>query len=790
MKRCTVFALPALLLVLSLLASIRGGNPLAGAAAVREAENQACAPGPSCNPIQHIVIMDKENRSFDSMFGAFPGANGATTFTGADGQTHPLTHQPDHLLRDISHQPDASHMAIDGGKMDRFAQIPGAMQNGVDMADSQFTQSDIPNYWTYAQRFTLDDAFFSTISGPSFPNHLFSIAGEDANVDTNPGGIRWGCDSPATAQVEQRAPDGAITHVFPCFDFQTIGDLLDAKNIGWKYYSPGQDQSGYVWSSFDAIKHIRMGPDWQSHVVDFKQFATDAAAGTLPPVSWLVQPGGVSDHPPASECASENFTVQQINAIMSNPTKWAHTAIILTWDDFGGFYDHVYPPAGPNPATEYGLRVPTIIISPYAKPGYVDHTTYSFPSMLKFVEDTLGLPSLTALDGQSNDLINSFNFAQQPQAPLTLQQRTCPAGAGQMANRIPLATLTSVGASQTNQPALSVTLANAGTGSLVLSAKTKLYAFGSTTPITLADLTPGDHLRAQGTPNFQNGGVYDVRVIHDLDVSSKSLSGKVRSIEMTKNQITVTPADNTADVTLTLDPAATLIDPTGAPLRLSAVQPTAGVTVAGLYNTRTAIFLHVHSLQVTKPAIPLTVSAALGEVTPGATETLAVQTDPAAQVSAVVSFSNGETVTAPAVAATGGSASLSIVVPFDVYDSSNTTATATITSTIGAMSRSTDLTFTLTLPRLALFLANSSVRVGHHEHITAVSQRHAKINLVIHLPDGASSTHSGRTGDNGAWTYSYTVPALKQSKGHTAVVDAYKINGTHAHVHKDFRVQK
>jgi len=306
----------------------------------------------------------------------------------------------------------------------------------------------------------------------------------------------------------------------------------------------------------------------------------------------------------------------------------------------------------------------------------------------------------------------------------------------------------------------------------------------------VADLTPGDHLRAQGTPDFQNGGVYDVRVIHDLDVSSKSLSGTVKSVDVTKNQLTVTPTDNSADITLTLEPATTLIDPTGAPLSLSAVQPTAGVTVAGIYNTRTATLLHVHLLQVTKPAIPLTVSAALGEVTPGATETLAVQTDPAAQVSAVVSFSNGETVTVPAVAATGGSASLPIAVPFDVYDSSNTTATATITSTIGAESRSTDLTFTLTLPRLALFLANSSVRVGHREHITVVSQRHAKINLVIHLPDGTNSTHTGRTGDNGAWTYSYTVPALKQSKGHTAVVDAYKINGAHAHVHKNFSVKK
>lgn len=379
-------------------------------------------------PIKHIVIMDKENRSFDSMFGTFPGANGATTYSDPQGNIHPLNHQPDHLLNDLGHNHPNAIQAYDGGKMDKFSKVSGAIQNGIDESDSQFYQSDIPNYWKYAQTFTLNDNFFSTITGSSFPNHLFSIAGEDANVDAPPQGSGgWGCDASSNTTVEERAPDGTLTYVFPCFDFMTLGDLLDQAQLSWKYYAPGHGTGGYVWSSYDAIKHIRFGPDWTTHVVPYTQFATDAASGNLPSVSWLVEPGKLSDHPPHSICAGENWTVQQINAVMSNPQLWASTAIILTWDDWGGFYDHVAPAAGPNPQIEYGFRVPAIIISPYAKAGFVDHTFYSFPSMLKFAEDLFGLPSLTTLDGQANNMFNSFNFTQTPLPPLVLQQRSCPA---------------------------------------------------------------------------------------------------------------------------------------------------------------------------------------------------------------------------------------------------------------------------------------------------------------------------------------------------------------------------
>lgn len=375
------------------------------------------------NPIQHVIIMMKENRSFDSMFGTFPGADGATTYPDQNGVIRPLNHQPIALLQDIVHGHGAALDAYDHGKMDRFWDLGGAIQNGIDEADSQFYQSDIPNYWAYAQTFALADKFFSTVAGPSFPNHLFAIAGEDANIVsvTKPSKTTWGCDATAGTTVEAIAPDGTISNIFPCFDFSTLADLLDNQHLSWKFYEPDSINLHY----YDAIKHIRYGQDWTTHMFPYTQFASDAAAGNLPAVSWVILPWQYSDHAPHNVCKGENATVAQINALMRSP-NWSTSALFLTWDDFGGFYDHVPPPPGPNPQIGFGFRVPTIIISPYARPGYVDHATYSFSSMLKFTEDTFGLSSLTAYDGQANDMFNAFDFSQAPLPPLILNQRACP----------------------------------------------------------------------------------------------------------------------------------------------------------------------------------------------------------------------------------------------------------------------------------------------------------------------------------------------------------------------------
>ncbi|MBA3943484.1 MAG: hypothetical protein H0X37_02850 [Herpetosiphonaceae bacterium] len=428
-----------LVLLLVVVVSLLGWSPTAARPALPTTPmltTGAVQPPASTTPIQHIVIMDKENRTFDNYFGTFPGANGTTTYTGTDGLRHTLNHQPDHLSGDISHSHPDFINAIDNGKMDKFSQILGAIQNGVDEADSQLYQEDLPKYWKYAQNFTLTDNFYSSVQGASFANHLWSIAAEADDVDGVPKctlpcrlAQRWGCDSVASTLVEERHADGTIDKVFPCFNFPTLGDSLDAAGLSWKYYTPDYNKPGYIWSSYDAIDHIRNGPDWQTNIVNYANFLQDAQNGTLPAVSWLVQPTSVSDHAPQSVCAGENWTVQQINAIMNNPTLWPNTAIILTWDDFGGFYDHVLPPPGPNGQIMYGLRVPGIVISPYSKSTLVhgvNHVMYSFSSMLKMVEDNWTLPPLTDMDGTANSLMLTQDFRQTPLPPLPLNKRVCP----------------------------------------------------------------------------------------------------------------------------------------------------------------------------------------------------------------------------------------------------------------------------------------------------------------------------------------------------------------------------
>jgi phospholipase C len=392
-----------------------------------------------CGPIRHIVFLVKEDHTFDSLFGTFPGANGATSYRTPDGVLHTLSHQPLQFQQSITKGVDDSRLALDNGKLDGFSQLRGAWQKNLytgqvqDVTDSQLYQSDIPNYWEYARRYALDDNFFSSVASDSFPNHLYTVAGQAASTDSIPTDLfssatpdRWGCDAPSYSLVEQHFPNGGIRYTYPCFNFQTLSDLLDRARISWKYYAPSQDQPGYKWSALDAIKHIRFGPDWNSDVVNTTQFQADASNGSLPAVSWVVPFDKVSDHPDLSNiCDGENWTVQQINAIMGNQSEWSHTAIILTWDDWGGFYDHVVPPKGPNPQIQYGLRVPAIVISPYARAGYVDHTLYTFSSLLALAEKLLKLPSLTHADRTANDMLASFDFSQRPLAPITLNQRGC-----------------------------------------------------------------------------------------------------------------------------------------------------------------------------------------------------------------------------------------------------------------------------------------------------------------------------------------------------------------------------
>jgi phospholipase C len=420
-------------------------------------------------PIKHVVFLVKENRTFDNYFGKFPGANGATSGKLSDGGTMPLGAMPDKTSPDISHAWAAAMTAYADGGMSGFDLIPGAIGGTNNYV--QASEADIPNYWALAREFALGDNFFSSLHGPSFPNHLYTIAAQSGGVEDNPGtkndsglaaptvgpcganascpfpgeaGLEptdipplpqkrgvWGCDADPKERVAVLDQEGDVIEMYPCFDFPTMADLLTEAGVSWKMYAPSagtydggfQGSGGYIWTVYDAIRHIRDTPGWKEHVVPTEQFAIDAKAGNLPSVSWVSTPSPVSEHPPASVCEGENWTVSLLQAIAAGQ-NWNDTAVFLTWDDFGGFYDH----EPPNQIDKFGLgfRVPFLAISPYAKKGFIDHTRAEFSSVLKFIENNWDLPSLTDRDKNSPDMTQLFDFTQPPRAFPALKQRaTC-----------------------------------------------------------------------------------------------------------------------------------------------------------------------------------------------------------------------------------------------------------------------------------------------------------------------------------------------------------------------------
>ena len=425
-------------------------------------------------PIKHVVFLVKENRTFDNYFGRFPGANGATTGKTCDGGTVSLQPLLDRQTPDISHAWAAALTSYNDGGMNCFDRITKAAypDAGTPLGYQAARESDIPSYWKLAQEFALGDNFYSSLHGPSFPNHLYTIAAQSGGVEDNPGGARpdaapapqvgpcqtvmscprageaglepsdvppltqtrgvWGCDADPKERVAVLDQEGDVVEIYPCFDFPTMADELSAAGVSWKMYAPAtgtydggfQGSGGYIWTVYDAIRHIRDSAEWKEHVVPTEQFAIDARSGTLPSVVWISTPSPVSEHPPASVCEGENWTVSLLQALAAGPS-WNDTAVFLTWDDFGGFYDH----QPPDQLDRFGLgfRVPLLVISPFAKRGFIDHTRAEFSSVLKFIETNWDLPALTDRDRATVDLTEAFDFTQAPRALPALAQRTgCP----------------------------------------------------------------------------------------------------------------------------------------------------------------------------------------------------------------------------------------------------------------------------------------------------------------------------------------------------------------------------
>jgi phospholipase C len=328
---------------------------------------------------------------------------------------------------DVDHQHRAFVQSFDGGRMDGWDEVRTSPKQGATFPYAYVPRAQIEPYWAMAQRWTLADRMFQSNTGPSFPAHLYIVAGESALTASNPNHLEtthfaWGCDSPADATVTLLNAAGTeVPGPFPCLDFPTLADVAESAGVSWRYYAPPLDSLGNIWSAFDAIKHIRYGPMWQDVVSPETRVLADARRGDLPALSWVVPTAANSDHAfpthaTTGDIASRgqygpDWVASVVNAIGSGPL-WDSTAILVTWDDWGGWYDHVAPPSVDRMGLAF--RVPLIVISPYARRGYVSHVRHEFGSLLKFSERAFDLPSLNTSDKRSDALRDCFDFAQAP----------------------------------------------------------------------------------------------------------------------------------------------------------------------------------------------------------------------------------------------------------------------------------------------------------------------------------------------------------------------------------------
>ncbi len=401
--------------------------------------------------IQHVVIIFQENRTPDNLFQdpilIGRGADIASSGLNSAGQIIALTplnlgsQGPSPQNYDLDHGHKAFLDMYDGGKMDGADKISVECYNATPcpLPNAQFTYvlpSDVGPYFQLAEQYTFADRMFQTNQGPSFPAHQFIISGTSAPTATSSsfdvtnvgGGTRNGCIATPGASVGITDPVGKSSLMFPCFEHPTLTDLLETADLSWRYYTPS---AGGLWTGPNAIEHMCgpdvpppnatacVGADWTNHVIiNTKAVLTDIANGKLATVSWVMPTALASDHATMNDGSGPSWVASIVNAIGASP-YWSNTAIFITWDDWGGFYDHVAPRVindgiSWGSSAVYGFRVPLIVVSPYAKAGYISHVAHDFGSILNFVEQTFGLPSLGYADAYADDLSDCFDFNQAP----------------------------------------------------------------------------------------------------------------------------------------------------------------------------------------------------------------------------------------------------------------------------------------------------------------------------------------------------------------------------------------
>jgi phospholipase C len=421
---------------------------------------------PPPGTIQHVVVIFQENRSTDNLFQdpvlISRGADIAQSGKDSHGQTIPLTkvslvtdYDPGHAhgafnkMCDLN--PATGQCQMDGADLISVHCEAGAVDcPAPDLTFGYVDPADVQPYFGLAEQYTFADRMFQTNQGPSFPAHQFIISGTSAPCSTalpcpgagsslfasdNPfdlGDPNAGCDAFPGTTVKLIDPNGnedSNTPIYPCFDHQTLTDLLEAKGNTWRYYTPSAPA---IWTGPEAIQHICgpnapppnatacVGADWTNNVIlDQTQVLNDVANHQLRDVSWVIPNGQASDHAGTNDGSGPSWVASVVNAIGNSP-YWANTAIFITWDDWGGWFDHVAPPqvlvncAQWGCGYVYGFRVPMIVVSPYAKAQHISHAQHDFGSVLKFIETRFSLPSLGTADVAADDFSDCFDFNQTP----------------------------------------------------------------------------------------------------------------------------------------------------------------------------------------------------------------------------------------------------------------------------------------------------------------------------------------------------------------------------------------
>jgi phospholipase C len=414
--------------------------------------------------IQHVVIILQENRTPDNLFhdsvlmsrGADIASFGLTS-TGVV----PLVQGDLATDYDLNHSHPAFEKTYDKGKMDGANLISATCNKGAVDCPPPYPQyvyvnpTEVQPYFQLAEQYTFGDRMFQTHQGPSFPAHQFIISGTSAPTATSdlfassnvsPGNGAVGCLAPPGNVVHLIDPSGNESQTqYPCFEHPTLTDLLDAKGISWRYYTPS---AGSLWTGPNAIQHICQpetknsklvctGSAWSNVIIPQTKVLTDIANNRLAQVTWVIPDGQESDHAGVNDGSGPSWVASIVNAIGNSP-YWDSTAIFITWDDWGGWYDHVSPPKVLVDCAEwgcgyvYGFRVPLIVVSPYAKTRYISHVDHDFGSILKFIEEAFDLPSLGYADAYAfDDLSDCFDFYRPPTA---FQKIMAPASAEDFLN--------------------------------------------------------------------------------------------------------------------------------------------------------------------------------------------------------------------------------------------------------------------------------------------------------------------------------------------------------------------